>query len=162
MITTLLFDMGNVLIHYDPQHFLERMGLTGPQDQELLLREISHSPLWPKLDEGEMTEGELEALVLPRLPERLHSYAHQLIFHWDDPIEPIPGMAALLEDCKKAGLKLYLLSNASRRQPEYWGNIPGSAAFCERCSTCARLDPCPALSSACRTHTCGRNLPARA
>ena len=77
----------------------------------------------------EMTEGELEALVLPRLPERLHSYAHQLIFHWDDPIEPVPGMAALLEDCKRAGLKLYLLSNASRRQPEYWGNIPGSALF---------------------------------
>ena len=129
MITTLLFDMGNVLIHYDPQHFLDRMGVTDPQDQELLLREISLSPLWPKLDEGEMTEGELEALALPRLPQRLHGYAHQLIFHWDDPIEPVPGMAALLEDCKRAGLKLYLLSNASRRQPEYWGNIPGSALF---------------------------------
>lgn len=129
MITTLLFDMGNVLIHYDPQHFLDRMGVTDPQDQELLLREISLSPLWPKLDEGEMTEGELEALVLPRLPQRLHGYAHQLIFHWDDPIEPVPGMAALLEDCKRAGLKLYLLSNASRRQPEYWENIPGSALF---------------------------------
>ena len=129
MLSALLCDMGNVLIRYDPPHFLDRLGITDPEDRELLLGEIFASPLWPKLDSGELDEPDLEAHALPRLPGRLHSAARQLLYHWDDPIEPVPGMAALLEDCKRAGLKLYLLSNASRRQPEYWGNIPGSALF---------------------------------
>jgi len=38
-------------------------------------------------------------------------------------------MARLVSDCKAAGFGLYLLSNASRRQAEYWLDIPGSECF---------------------------------
>ena len=140
MLSALLCDMGNVLIRYDPPHFLDRLGITDPVDRQLLLGEIFASPLWPKLDSGELDEPDLEAHALPRLPERLHSAARQLLYHWDDPIEPVPGMAPLLEQCKAAGLGLYLVSNASRRQPEYWPRVPGSQLFggtvisaCHRC-----------------------------
>lgn len=140
MLSALLCDMGNVLIRYDPPHFLDRLGITDPADRELLLGEIFASPLWPKLDSGELDEPDLEAHALPRLPGRLHSVARQLLYHWDDPIEPVPGMASLLEQCKAAGLGLYLVSNASRRQPEYWPRVPGSQLFggtvisaCHRC-----------------------------
>lgn len=71
----------------------------------------------------------MEEQVLPRLPRRLHAAAHALIFEWDRPIQPVPGMAGFLEECKKAGLGLYLLSNASVRQPEYWPRVPGSHLF---------------------------------
>ena len=140
MLSALLCDMGNVLIRYDPPHFLDRLGITDPEDRELLLGEIFASPLWPKLDSGELDEPDLEAHALPRLPGRLHGAARQLLYHWDDPIEPVPGMAPLLEQCKAAGLGLYLVSNASRRQPEYWPRVPGSQLFggtvisaCHRC-----------------------------
>lgn len=129
MLTTLLCDMGNVLIRYEPETFLDRYGIHDPQDRALLLGEIFRSPLWPKMDSGELDEDGLEALVLPRLPERLHPVAHNLIFHWDEPILPVPGMAELLRACKEAGLQLYLLSNASRRQPDYWSRVPGSSLF---------------------------------
>ncbi len=140
MLSALLCDMGNVLIRYDPPHFLDRLGITDPADRELLLGEIFASPLWPKLDSGELDEPDLEVHALPRLPGRFHSAARQLLYHWDDPIEPVPGMAPLLEQCKAAGLGLYLVSNASRRQPEYWPRVPGSQLFggtvisaCHRC-----------------------------
>ena len=140
MLSALLCDMGNVLIRYDPPHFLDRLGITDPADRELLLGEIFASPLWPKLDSGELDEPDLEAHALPRLPGRLHSAARQLLYHWDDPIEPVPGMASLLEQCHAVGLGLYLVSNASRRQPEYWPRVPGSQLFggtvisaCHRC-----------------------------
>ena len=42
---------------------------------------------------------------------------------------PIEGMADLVRDCRAAGLGIYLLSNASVRQPEYWPRIPGSEFF---------------------------------
>ena len=61
MLSALLCDMGNVLIRYDPPHFLDRLGITDPADRELLLGEIFASPLWPKLDSGELDEPDLEA-----------------------------------------------------------------------------------------------------
>lgn len=129
MLTTILCDMGNVLLRYEPETFLDRYQVHDPQDRDLLRQEIFDSPLWPKMDWGELDEAGLESQVLPRLPERLHAVAHNLIFHWDEPVLPIPGMAPFLQDCKDAGLRLYLLSNASLRQPAYWPRVPGSSLF---------------------------------
>lgn len=139
MLRFLVCDMGNVLIRFDPELFFDRLEISDPGDRELLLREIFRSPLWPQLDLGELTEAELEEQVLPRLPRRLHAAAHALIFEWDRPIQPVPGMAGFLEECKKAGLGLYLLSNASVRQPEYWPRVPGSHLFDGGC--CLRFLP---------------------
>ena len=129
MLRNIVFDMGGVLLRWDPPYFIERLGITDPEDRTLLLNEIHHSVDWPLTDLGVLTEKELEERILPRIPERLREAAHQLIFHWSDQADPIPGMAELVRDCKQAGLKIYLLSNASRRQPEYWHTIPGSEYF---------------------------------
>ncbi len=129
MLRSVIFDMGNVLLRFEPERFLDRWNIRDLADRELLLGEIFHSPDWPGLDSGESSEEELEERARKRLPERLHTVAHSLIFEWDVPIEPIPGMAELLAECKEAQLGLYLLSNASRRQPDYWSRVPGSSLF---------------------------------
>lgn len=129
MIRNLVFDMGNVLIKYDPAHFIARMGVERAADRELLLREIFQCQDWVLTDKGEIDEAELFSRVCRRIPDRLHEIAHQLIFHWNEPLEPIPGMAELIRECKAAGLGVYLLSNASVRQAEYWPQIPGSEFF---------------------------------
>lgn len=129
MLRNIVFDMGGVMLRWDPPYFIERLGITDPEDRTFLLNEIHHSVDWPLTDLGVLTEKELEERILPRLPKRLHEAAHQLIFHWNEPVEAIPGMAELVRDCKAAGLNLYLLSNASRRQPEYWPLVPGSEYF---------------------------------
>ena len=129
MIRNIVFDMGNVLINYDPAHFVARLGLENPEDEQLLLREIFQSPDWARQDRGEIGESGLYALVCGRLPARLHGAAEELIFRWNEPIEPIGGMDGLVKKCKDAGLGVYLLSNASVRQREYWDEIPGSELF---------------------------------
>ena len=129
MIRNVVFDMGNVLIRFDPVHFVERAGVESPEDRKALLDAIFFSPEWPGMDRGDLDEPELYAIARRRLPERLHDAAHALIFSWEKPMEPIPGMADFARDCKRAGLGVYLLSNASRRQREYWPDIPGSEYF---------------------------------
>lgn len=129
MLKNIIFDMGNVLIKYDPTYFIRRVGVDDPQDQALLLDAIFYSADWPLLDMGALTETELLSRVCNRLPARLHSVARELVFNWDKPLVPIPGMAEFIQDCKRRGLGIYLLSNASCRQPEYWDNVPGSAYF---------------------------------
>ena len=79
---------------------------------------------WPQ-----MTEEEAAASMCSRLPERLHEQAHLLVDRWDRPILPVPGMAELVRELKEAGYGVYLLSNASYRQHEYWPRVPGSEYF---------------------------------
>ena len=130
MIRNLVFDMGNVLIHYIPQVFMDRLGVPA-EDQPLLAREVFGSVEWIRMDRGTLDQEEAVAAMEARLPRRLWEYARRLVLGWwlDGPLMPVEGMAALLEELKGLGYGLYLLSNATVRQPEYFPGIPGSQFF---------------------------------
>lgn len=129
MLRNIIFDMGGVLIRYEPEYFVRRVCPESASDREILLKEIFCSENWKLNDRGDIDEAELEKRVMRRIPAHLHDAARQMIYAWDTFSEPIAGMAQLVQSCKAAGLGIYLLSNASRRQPEYWVNIPGSEYF---------------------------------
>ena len=130
MIRNLVFDMGNVLIHYIPQVLMDRLGVPA-EDQPLLAREVFGSVEWIRMDRGTLGQEEAVAAMEARLPRRLWEYARRLVLGWwlDGPLMPVEGMAALLEELKGLGYGLYLLSNATVRQPEYFPGIPGSQFF---------------------------------
>ena len=129
MIRNVIFDMGNVLRTYDPILFIDRAGVTDPADKDLLIRELFCSIEWSQMDWGAMTEPEVKAAILPRLPERLHEVADHMISRWEDFSEPVPGMAALIQECKAKGMGIYLLSNATERLYTYFPKIPGHEYF---------------------------------
>lgn len=123
MIRHIIFDMGNVLLRFDPELFLDRIGAAGA-DRELLLREIFRSDDWLGLDRGDHNEPQAAEKMCARLPEHLHETARRLVCHWDEPLIPVEGMEALVSELKAAGYGIWLLSNASRRQHEYWLRLP--------------------------------------
>ena len=128
MIKNILFDMGNVLIHFDRKVFLDRLDIS-EADKQLLLREVFLSVEWVQMDRGTLWEETAEPLMCRRLPEHLHSAVHSLVSEWDTPMLPVAGMAELLEELKANGYGIYLLSNASLRQHDYWPKIPGWQFF---------------------------------
>lgn len=128
MIKNIVFDMGNVLIRFDPEMFLDRY-LISEDDRVLLRNEIFRSVEWVGLDRGTLDEEAAKELILNRLPRRLHSIASDLLDTWDEPVAPIPGTFELVERLKQNGYKIYLLSNASVRQHKYWAKIPASQFF---------------------------------
>lgn len=128
MIKNIIFDMGNVLIRFDQQYFINRLGVYG-DDVTLLKREVFMSLEWVRMDRGALNEEEAFRLIAPRLPQRLHDVAWKLICMWDRPILPIDGMYELVEELKGKGYGIYLLSNASVRQHEYWPRIEASRFF---------------------------------
>ena len=128
MIRNIVFDMGKVLLRFDPDLFLDRVGIEGP-DRETLRREVYQSLEWARMDRGSLSEAEAAALMCARLPERLHAAVDKLVAHWDRPILEVPGMAELAKELKALGYHLYLLSNASFRQHEYWPRVPASRYF---------------------------------
>ena len=80
-VDSVVYDIGNVLIRFDPQYMLD---VLFPGEEELhavLLRKIFLSPYWVMLD------------------------------HWSDLTTPIPEGVRSMEVAKEHGKKLYLLSN---------------------------------------------------
>lgn len=128
MIKNILFDMGNVLIHFDRRVFLNRLDVS-EEDKQLLMREVFLSVEWVQMDRGTLAEPEAEIRMCQRLPKHLHNAVHALVSLWDEPMLPIAGMAELVEELKHHGYGIYLLSNASVRQHEYWSKIPGWQFF---------------------------------
>ena len=128
MIKNILFDMGNVLIYFDRNLFMDRLGLD-EADKKLLTRELFLSLEWVRMDRGSLVEAQAVESICRRLPERLHDAAEKLVSHWDEPLIPVPGMYELIRELKSAGYGIYLLSNASLRQHEYWPRIEASQFF---------------------------------
>lgn len=127
-IRNIIFDMGNVLLRFDRDYFMDRLGVA-PEDRPLLMREVFVSLEWARMDRGSMVEEEAIESVCRRLPQRLHHAAGSLIGMWDRPILPIDGMYELVEELKAKGYGIYLLSNASVRQHDYWPRVPASKFF---------------------------------
>lgn len=128
MIKNIIFDMGGVLIHYDPKEIIAHLHLP-LEDERLLLREAFGSVEWIQLDRGTIGEEAGAAAMKRRLPERLYSGVDRLLAWWELELRPMEGMECLLTELKEKGYGLYLLSNATVRQPEYFDRIPGSQLF---------------------------------
>lgn len=129
MIRNIIFDMGGVLLRFEPDHFVARLGISG-KDADLLKREVFRSADWVRMDRGTLTDEEGTERICRRLPEHLHAAARELICRWEHPeILPMEGMAVLIGELKHAGYGIYLLSNAFTRQHEYWPRVPGSEHF---------------------------------
>ena len=129
MIKNVIFDMGSVLTHFEPEVFVKRLGYTG-EDALLLQQEVYGSFEWAMMDWGYRTEEETIANLCVVLPQRFHEAIRQLVTAWDQPcIIPIDGMVELLAELKDKGYQMYLLSNAGPRHREYWPSTPVAPYF---------------------------------
>ena len=127
MIRNIVFDMGNVLIRFDPERFMDREGLTDAEDRRILRQELFRSVEWAQMDMGILEEATAEPTILSRIPERLKETAHRLLWNWWEGRETIDGMEDLVRRLKREGYSIYLLSNASTSQHRYWPLFPVSA-----------------------------------
>lgn len=131
MIKNILFDMGGVLLKFEPQMFVDRLKLP-PEDGQILLREVFHSAEWVCLDRGSMTPEEAFRSMCTRIPECLHGAAREVFEHWDRPRLAMEGSYELVRDLSEKGYGLYLLSNAGVKHREYWPDLPVSKFFGDR------------------------------
>lgn len=130
MIRNILFDMGNVLIRFDPETYVRNAGLSA-EDGALLLRELYGSVDWVRLDRGTITETEIIERCTQRVGERLRGAIESLVLHWDRPELPVDGMKELAGELAANGYELYLLTNAGPRHREYFPRFSVGPLFPE-------------------------------
>ena len=123
MIKNIVFDMGNVLISYDPLKYTS-LFTDNEEDGELLHREVFKSVEWVKLDRGTITVDDAITSINTRIPERLHGKIKELFDNWHRELPSHDEIEALVIRLKNNGYKIYLLSNTSKAYHKFKSNIP--------------------------------------
>ncbi|MCC8059234.1 MAG: HAD family phosphatase [Clostridiales bacterium] len=130
MIRNIVFDMGNVLVGYDPMRVCEHY-ITDEEDRMQVYTADFVSPEWVMLDMGVIEEEQALERICARLPERLHEAARLCMRDWDKyNMQTYAEMEPVVRGLKARGFDIYLCSNASNRLPgRYRELIPAVDCF---------------------------------
>ncbi|WP_341675547.1 HAD family phosphatase [Niveibacterium sp. SC-1] len=111
MIDTVIYDLGNVLIPWDPRRLYRKI-FADEARMEHFLSEICPMNWHAQQDAGRsFAEATAERLALfPEYAEPIRAFYGR----WSEMFDaPIPGSLAMLEEMKQRGLRLYALTNWS-------------------------------------------------
>ena len=128
MIKNIVFDMGNVLLDYNPEVILNK-ACTSEEEKNVIRKELFEGPEWILGDKGEMTNADRFEPVSKRIPECMHKALLECVEHWDICMTPQPGAKEFLEKVRKAGYHTFVLSNAADNFYEYFPKEYDMEAF---------------------------------
>ncbi len=108
---TLLFDMGNVLLRFNPKELLAHY--TDDQTQQERIHQALFTSLWFELDLGIRETNDILTDVYQDLSSDDRVVVESLMRDWFMHMSVIQPMEELIEELKARGFKLILCSNAS-------------------------------------------------
>ncbi len=108
MIKTIIFDIGNVLISFQPLQYLNK--IYNPTLSKQLLNIIFNSKEWIELDKGTILIKDAIASLIKKYPHYSVEITY-ILNNWTDMLTPINENISVLKPLKQQGYKLYLLSN---------------------------------------------------
>lgn len=116
-ISSVVFDLGNVLFDYDPARFMFELGI--PQEHiPRMLEIISNRPEWDEYDKGTLLAEDIAALAIRDEP-RLRKYILHYMKHWSEPFTALTYNVETFYRIKETGAKTYVLSNWMQDSYEY-------------------------------------------
>lgn len=119
-----IFDVGNVLLQWDPQSVIEEV-LPSNQMAEKALALSFENDLWNQFDAGALTEQEVLNIVQQKLniPIEIVQYLYEKSMQ---SLTPIPGSLELLEELNQNNVALYCITNMSL---PFWDHLSAQYAF---------------------------------
>ncbi len=107
---TIIFDIGNVLIRFAPEGFLEMLFPGDPEKQEKMLREVYNGKYWIEFDRGTVSYPEAAQALVQEFGGAYEDYMKAMT-GWIELKSPIEEGFRAARRCKRAGKKIWLLSN---------------------------------------------------
>ena len=112
MIRNIVFDIGNVLVNFDPKSFLKRKGFDEAMADRIIEASVK-TPVWNELDRGAWTEEELiEGFV--RNDPKIEEQIRRAFSDYEDIVLPTTYAIPWIKELKSKGYRVYYLSNCSR------------------------------------------------
>lgn len=120
LIRNIIFDLGNVLLNFQPKQFLTRFINDENQINDFFAKVIKNE-LWLNLDRGRISLDDARDEYIAKFPEE-----NELIItffnHWKEMLTPINPNINILHELKANGYSLYALSNFIEEAFEYVQN----------------------------------------
>lgn len=110
MLRNIVFDMGNVIIEWNPKKLSESISL---EYADKLREYLFQSKTWAKLDSGEISLEEGLEEVLNNSPKEYHEILTYAFYNWGNHFGLLENTHALMKKLKDRGYHLYMLSNCS-------------------------------------------------
>ena len=124
MINNVIFDFGNVLVHFEPSYMVGKY-VEDETDRHLLEEVVFDRLYWDRLDAGTISDKEVISECCKRVPERLHTTVEKIYYNWIYNIPEIHGMREIVEDLRsREDVRLFLLSNISTYFATHAHEIP--------------------------------------
>ena len=127
MIRNIIFDMGGVLIDYNPEKTL--YSLFDKETADILLKEIFRNDIWSAKDRGIIFPDEIMEQKKGVVPEAVFEKTSEMVHNFYPYMPPFEKMADLVKQLKENGYSIYLLSNASSDFHERREGIPALSFF---------------------------------
>lgn len=114
MIRNLIFDMGQVLMKWDPMYIAAHY-VDDPAEAQEFVDALIVQPAWNLVDAGRIPEKDYRAALEKRAPEKWREKLLRCYDEFHIYMPPLEEMHALANAAKAAGYGVYVLSNALPR-----------------------------------------------
>lgn len=115
MIKNIIFDIGNVLVSFQPQIYFQSLL---QEKCEEICHIVFYSKWWKQYDNGWISLKEVQQALLQEYP----NYNKEILSvsdHWFTLMRPIDEMLQFLDECKQNGYHIYMISNLSEDSYDY-------------------------------------------
>ena len=102
-LDAVIFDLGNVLLDYNPRRFMAELGID-VKNIDRLMEIFPHSQEWQDLDQNLISDDEFLESALRKEP----SLRREILLyhkHWYDRFKAIPENVAAFYEIKEAGIR---------------------------------------------------------
>ena len=109
-IDTVVFDVGNVLLSFNPEKTLEELFPEDAETRQIMLDTVVRSPCWVMLDRGTLSQEEAVKAMAGLHPE-LENDIRYVLENWIDLKDVVQEGVDTLKRCKAMGKRCIVLSN---------------------------------------------------
>lgn len=112
MIRDVVFDLGNVIITFEPHKFLDRV-LNDPKKKEAVM-DVFFPELWDQYDRGVYTIEQMVQFGTEKYPQNEDAF-RAMMTQWPQQLVPLEASFELVRWLKDNGYRVFVLSNLSEQ-----------------------------------------------